>query len=477
MKNKNKLVLSIFVLLLAFFFPKNASALTASMSCSSSGSVTLNNTITVTISGSASGSSYWQGTLSYDTSKLSLTSGNVTPFTDSATSRPSFTYTFKAIATGSAYVKMANMSVSDETGSSEISISSSSCNINVVSASSSSSSSSTSKTDTTKSSDNNLKSLTVDDYEISPEFNKDTLEYSLEVPSGTEKIKINASANDSKSKVSGTGEIEVNEGLNQLNVIVTAENGSTKTYVINVNVLEKDPIVVKVNKEKLSVVRKRDNLEAPEGYEETTVSINGEEIPAYKSDITGYVLVGLTDADGKVSLYIFDQDKLTYTKYNEIKSNSIRIILLKANKKDIPYKYYKNEFDLNGEMVDGYTFDSESDFRLVYGMNIETGEKSFYVYDIKEKTLQRFYNDQTLIYIELVKKCKFAFLLAGVALGLLFLIIIILLFKNIRFKKKFLSKVSEPHKKKKEEIEYKNIEATQAIDTVNIDDLGKKKKK
>ena len=64
----------------------------------------------------------------------------------------------------------------------------------------------------------------------------------MTVNSNTTKIKINALVNDSKAKVNGTGEFEVVEGSNSFSVVVTAENGSTKTYTLNVVAPEKDPI-------------------------------------------------------------------------------------------------------------------------------------------------------------------------------------------------------------------------------------------
>ena len=79
--------------------------------------------------------------------------------------------------------------------------------------------------------------------------------------------------------------------------MVEAENGSTKTYTIVVNVKEKDPINVKVNKEDLSVVRKTDELKdlIKDYYVETTVKINDEEVPAYKIEALDLTLVALKD--------------------------------------------------------------------------------------------------------------------------------------------------------------------------------------
>ena len=81
------------------------------------------------------------------------------------------------------------------------------------------------------SSENNLSSLSVSEGNIS--FFKDITTYSLNVDKDS--IIISATAVDSKAKVSGTGKKTLKYGNNTFNVVVTAEDGSKKTYTINVN--------------------------------------------------------------------------------------------------------------------------------------------------------------------------------------------------------------------------------------------------
>lgn len=462
-------ILYILLLGITFLIPKNVFALTVSTSCSSSSSATLGNTVTVTVRGNASDSVMWDLSIGYDSSKLQYIGGNAIHYiSDSFSSSATLTYKFKTIALGSAYVKVANTEVATATGESASS-NSGSCNINIVNPA----------PVKPKNSDNNLKSLSVEGATLSPEFNKDTLEYSVTLTSDTTKVKVNAEKNDSKASVSGTGEIEVKEGDNKLEIVVTAENGSRKTYVINATVQEKAPIIVKVNKEEYSIIRKKDVLTVPDGYEEIKVTINDEEIPAYKNEITGYTLVGLKSQDNKNAWYVYDENKLTYTKYIELKSEMVRLVVLNPKESDVPYRYYKTTFDYNGEKIDGYAFDEGSSFRLIYGLNILTGEKSFYLYDINEKTVQRFYNDQVLIYIDLVKKCKILLLSCAAALFALFLSVIVLLSKNVKFKKTYLENVDNNVKEQKNnnEIEYKDIEGTTILEPTPEPKISKKELK
>ena len=77
-----------------------------------------------------------------------------------------------------------------------------------------------------------LSSLEVDGQSITPAFNKNTVSYSLNVPNEVDKIKINATPEVSTSTVTGTGEFNLITDVNNFNIDVTAEDLTTKTYVI-----------------------------------------------------------------------------------------------------------------------------------------------------------------------------------------------------------------------------------------------------
>lgn len=242
-----------------------------------------------------------------------------------------------------------------------------------------------------KSSDNFLKDLSIDGYKLTPEFNKDTLEYSVTVPSTVNKVNILATKNDSTASIDGIGEKEVVEGSNPFEIVVTAQNGASKTYKINVIVEDINPIVVKINNKEFSVVKRSDKLEKPTGFDETTVKIGDIEVPAFKSDILKITLVGIKDSDGNISLAIYNNGK--YELYNEINSNQITIYLL-----DLPKNsngFITKTIKINDKEVKVYKYKDNSKYSLVYGKNVETGQESYYMYDEVEKTFQR-YNDEQI---------------------------------------------------------------------------------
>lgn len=84
-----------------------------------------------------------------------------------------------------------------------------------------------------------LDNILVEGYELDKEFNKDTLEYNIEVDSSVDKIKISYVKTDENAQVSGNGavdgDINLNYGTNKLNIKVDSEDGKvTNTYIVNV---------------------------------------------------------------------------------------------------------------------------------------------------------------------------------------------------------------------------------------------------
>lgn len=72
------------------------------------------------------------------------------------------------------------------------------------------------------------------DYDFSG-FKRDNTSYEVEVPNDIEEVEVYAEAVSSKAKVTGTGKVSLKEGLNTVEVIVTAEDGKTKkTYTLNI---------------------------------------------------------------------------------------------------------------------------------------------------------------------------------------------------------------------------------------------------
>jgi hypothetical protein len=89
------------------------------------------------------------------------------------------------------------------------------------------------------SSNANLRSLTViPAATLNPAFDKNVVEYNVELPSGTTSVRVTALPDNFLSTVTGTGEVDVSSGSGTAEVVVTAEDKVTlKTYTINFTVV------------------------------------------------------------------------------------------------------------------------------------------------------------------------------------------------------------------------------------------------
>ena len=84
-----------------------------------------------------------------------------------------------------------------------------------------------------KSSNANLSNLGIRPNDFSG-FKAGTTSYDVTVPADTDTIEIYATAQDSNAKISGTGSKKLEAGKNTFSVVVTAEDGTKKTYTINI---------------------------------------------------------------------------------------------------------------------------------------------------------------------------------------------------------------------------------------------------
>lgn len=91
---------------------------------------------------------------------------------------------------------------------------------------------STTKPKEEKSSNKNLSSLKIEGVELEPKFNKATTQYTANIDGDVTELKIEAKAEDSKSKVTIEGNKELKEGDNVIKIKVTAEDNTTRTYFL-----------------------------------------------------------------------------------------------------------------------------------------------------------------------------------------------------------------------------------------------------
>ena len=360
--------------------PSAVSAASGNISVTGTSSAVVGNRVTVTVTlSSSTGIGSWQMALNYDKSYLQLVSSTAESggtsmagyaSTLSGIKSKSYTFVFKTLKTGNTRVSVSSY-LAYAFDESEISLTSSSKSIKIMTQE---------ELEATYSKDNNLKDISVtigdDVYELEPVFDKNTLEYTVIVPTGTTLVNVKATKSDSSASVDGDGEIEVTEGLNTIPIVVTAQNGDEKTYTLIINVEDQNPIEVVIDENNYTVVKSASLLTAPATFTETTVQIDGFDIPAFVNDAISYTLVGLKDEEGNIALYRYLDG--TYTLYNQVNSKSYTLIPVAFTKE---LNYIKTTTLINGVKMDAYKYSDNSSLVIINAIDLETNETNLYLYD------------------------------------------------------------------------------------------------
>ena len=229
----------------------------------------------------------------------------------------------------------------------------------------------------TKSSNANLSNLGITPNDFKG-FKAQTTSYNVTVPTDVESVTIYANAQDSKAKISGVGKQNLQTGKNEFEVVVTAEDGTTKTYTLNIT---------------------RD-----------TSSQNTENVPAkYTGDGLSSLNIENLELDPK-----FDTQKYEYT---------------------VKYFGEKEKLDINATATDPYYIvEITGNEKLIEGENIinilvsDPDGNNVATYQI---TVKKALVDEEAIAREKQEQTKKMIMIsAGIALALILIIVIIIIIKK-----------------------------------------------
>ena len=311
-------ILTVLVLCLALMLPMTVSAASASASLTGPGTVRAGDTITLSFNLNGSGIFGASGTLSYDSSQVTLSgtsqkigspwavefNGNNFVAYDNNLSNPIngnktlFTATFKvkSVAAGT-NIKISYTGVKASDGSADASVGTVTYSTTIAAP---------------LATDNNLANLSVSNATISPAFSAGTTNYTASVPFEVSKLNVSATATDGKAKVSVNSPTLTPNGTTKVTVTVTAENGAKKTYTISVKRAQ-DP-----------------NYKASDNNKLSGISVDGFLLsPAFNTDTTQYVVwlpyettsikIGGSAADGKASVAVEGGENLAAGQDNPVK--------------------------------------------------------------------------------------------------------------------------------------------------------------
>ena len=281
-----------------------------------------------------------------------------------------------------------------------------------------------------KSGNNALSTLTVSAGTLAPAFDPAVTEYTLSLPQGTEKLTLTATPSDSNATVQGDGELTLQGGENTLPLVVTAENGDTKTYTVTAKVAQAPTLFLDYNGQRLGVVKDVSQVTPPAGFVPAEpITYSGDTLPIW-TDVSGkrtlvYLMDEKTSAQG---FYLFSQTTGVQSPYLPILCGSVTYIYT-----DIP-KELSSVPGLTpatvkafGQTLNGWTYNDASlkDFCVLYLMD-DAGSYGYYTYDSREETLQRFsgavYADDASQSLRV--PMLYVYIAGGAALVLLILLIV-----------------------------------------------------
>jgi len=251
----------------------------------------------------------------------------------------------------------------------------------------------------------NLASLKTSPGTITPEFAPEITEYSTIVGGECNKLTVSAKTADNNAKMVITGNSDLQIGDNTVTCQITAADGTTtKTYTIHVTKQEGEVdygdsaggiLQANVNGVDYEVAATFDETMLPEGFLAQTVNYKNQSVLAGVNPETGLTLMYLIGSDGSGDFFIYDAATDQWAPYATINTTEKTVTVVPMGSDvTVPEGFAETTLELNGKKVRGWIWseDLDQEYCMVYGMNAD-GEKSFYRYDMKEKTIQRFFSN------------------------------------------------------------------------------------
>lgn len=188
---------------------------------------------------------------------------------------------------------------------------------------------------------NYLKSLKIDNVSIT-NFKGSTTSYQLTVASDKENVAISCETVNANATIKGCGTITLQEGTNEIEIIVTAENGTTKTYKITItketkdetndtttpddssNEEEKEEIVLPTVTEIVKQMNVKTNSSYISGL---TQGMKANKLKSSILSVSDTATVSITDSknNAKTTAILATGDKVTITSGNDTQTYTVII--------------------------------------------------------------------------------------------------------------------------------------------------------
>lgn len=273
----------------------------------------------------------------------------------------------------------------------------------------------------TASGNNNLSSLSISPGTLSPGFSAGTTSYSASVSNATTSVAVSATAADGKARVAVWGNTGLSVGNNTVTVQVTAENGSKKTYTINVNraagstggntggnapapddtpspsptaTPEPQVTVTLPDDTQLAVSKELpEGVSVPAGFEQSQLEVDGQTIPTAVHQDGGLVAVYLAGDEGHpAGFYFYNEKTREVQAMTPVPMSTGKLTLVDLPQElVVPQGYTSTLMELGGQQHTLLVPDDteEPNHYIVYAMD-EEGKLGLYLYDVEQESFQRY---------------------------------------------------------------------------------------
>lgn len=399
-KNFISITIALILILSVFSFSTSAAKTIIAFS---KNSVTVGENLVVTVSITGDEAMYAVGCrIEYDPAVFEYVSGasaggagilNITE-SPSGDSKVSYNITFKALKAGTSTFAVNDCQYEGLTDS-----------ISVLGASATAT-----VTDVSLSGNANLSALSLSAGTLSPKFSASKTSYSVNVKNSVSDIAVYATAADSGASVNAPANTKLEIGKNTISVVVTAANGTQKTYTINVYRSESEEItnsVPETNEEpgeanpletlidgvSYTVATDISGVTLLNGFTATTAQFNGTDVAAAIDDAGKLTVYYLTAAGSETPTpFTLDEGTNTFKPLQYyLSGNNVYIFSETPFDFELPEKYYKTNTNIAGFEVECFKDIENSDlFDFYYVYCYSQGDYGIYRYDSIENTIQRF---------------------------------------------------------------------------------------
>lgn len=272
--------------------------------------------------------------------------------------------------------------------------------------------------DDKKSGNTKLSSLKVYPGTLSPAFSANTRSYTVKVPERTTEITVSATPQSKKAKFYVTGTSNLQPGNNSVKVVVTAENGTAKSY--NITVMcpegEKEPEEPEESEEPKEPQKPKtqvliDNVnyticedfketDIPDGFIKATITYDGKAFAGVSHEKGNLQLLYMENASDSKAFFLYNSETKSFYPFLKMQISEIRSIILLPMDEDAEAPEGMTKAVLRLQMKNFDAWESADKAFYVFNAMNGDGDILLYRYDVNDGTCQRYTEAEKVVEAE-----------------------------------------------------------------------------